>query len=232
VFATSDAVTKPWGSHETARVLVIGHDPRLQGSSTLANYCFFADYYFRDKPNEKRELAKYQLAEALFTCIKDLTSGQFSDKEVLVTNICNEALPHPRGRKIVFIPKDKAEKGLKEVRYLLKGSQVRLIFPMSQQVNYWLQVLGFYPVNAGFVEESTPKEIGTRSDPPYYEPRRPGAFKRICGEKYTADSEYFLFPILHVKNYPLKGNFCVYDKNYANCRTEVRRVVDSLNVRR
>lgn len=232
VCATSNAVTKPWGSPETARVLVIGHDPRLQGSSTLANYCFFADYYFRDKLTVKSDLAKYQLAEALFTCIKDLTSDRIFDKGVLVTNLCNQALPRPHGRKIVFLPKDEAEKGLKEVRSLLKGSQVRLIFPMSQQVNYWLQVLGFYSANASFVEESTPKEIATRSDPPYYEPSRPGAFKRICGKKFTADGQYFLFPILHVKSYPLKGKFCVYEENYASCRMEVRRVMDSLNVRR
>lgn len=99
---------------------------------------------------------------------------------------------------------------------------------MSQQVNYWLQVLGFYSANAGFVEESKPKEIGINNAPPYYEPGKGGAFKRICGQKFIADGQYYLFPILHVKSYPLKGHFCIYEEDYARCRMEVRRVIDSL----
>lgn len=226
--ATADAITKPWGSPDKAKVLVIGHDPRLQGSSTLATYCLFADYYFRPKPTERRELAKYQLAEALFNCVKDLTGGRISDDEVLVTNLCNAALPRPLDRRIVFIPEEKAEKGLKEIRVLLAGSNIKLVFPMSQQVNYWLQVLGFFPANAGFVEESKPKEIGIKNVLPYYEPRKGRAFKRICGQKFIADDQYYLFPILHVKSYPLKGNFCVYEEDYVSCRMEVRRVIDRL----
>jgi hypothetical protein len=187
---TSDAITRPWGSPEKARVLVIGHDPRLQVSGTLATYCFFADYYFRAKPTQKTELAKYQLAEAVFACVGDLTGGHIPDDEVLVTNLCNQALRRPLGRKIVFIPKEKAEQGLTEIRALLKGSHIRLIFPMSQQVNYWLQALGFYPANNAFVEASKPKEIGTKNDPPYYEPSRPGAFKGVCGRKFIADQKY------------------------------------------
>lgn len=228
--ATSDAITKPWGSPEKAKVLVIGHDPRLQASSTLATYCFFADYFFRVKPTQKTELAKYQLAEALFAYVRDLTGGRTSDDEVLVTNLCNQALPHAPGRKTVFIPKEKAEAGLREIRALLKGSHIRLIFPMSQQVNYWLQALGFYPANTVFVETSKPKEIGIKNDPPYYEPSRPGAFKGVCGRKFIADQKYSLFPIMHVKSYPLKGNFLVYEDNYAHCRGEVKKVIESLKL--
>lgn len=228
--ARGDEVTRCWGSPETARVLVIGHDPRLQDSSTLADYCFFSDYYFRDKPTVRSELAKYQLAEALFVCIRDLTGGRTSDEELLVTNLCNQALPSPVGRRTVLLPRREVERGLRDLRALLTGSQISLILAMSQQVNYWLQVLGFYPADALFVEESTPKEIGTRSDPPYYEPSRPGAFKRICGKEFIADGQYSLFPILHVKSYPLKGKFGLYEPNYAACRIGVRRVIDSMSV--
>jgi len=230
VRARSDQVTRPWGSPETARVLVMGHDPRLQDSGTLADYCLFADYYFRDKPTVRSELAKYQLAEALFVCIRDLTGGRISDKELLVTNLCNQPLRSPLGRRTVLLPRREVERGLRELRALLTGSQIRLIFSMSRQVNYWLQILGFYPADARFVEESTPKEIGTRSDPPYYEPSRPGAFKRICGKEFIADGQYSLFPILHVKSYPLKGKFGLYEAHYAACRTGVRKVIASLSV--
>ena len=58
--------TKPWGDPETANILVIGHDPRLQETATIADYCFFADYYFQPKPEKKNELRKYGLAESLF----------------------------------------------------------------------------------------------------------------------------------------------------------------------
>lgn len=223
-------MTRPWGSPETARVLVIGHDPRLQASGTLADYSFFADYHFRDEPISGKELAKYRLAEALFMCIEDLTGGRFSDRELLVTNLCNQALPSPGGSRTVLLPRAEVEQGLKDVRALLTGSQIRLIFAMSQQVNYWLQVLGFCPADSRFVEDSTPKEIGTRSDPPYYEPSRPGAFRRICGKEFIAGGRYPLFPILHVKSYPLRGNFGVYEPNYAACRIGVSRVIASQDV--
>jgi len=38
--------TQPYGDITKAKVLIIGHDPRLQQSDTMAGFCFFADYYF------------------------------------------------------------------------------------------------------------------------------------------------------------------------------------------
>ena len=49
--------TKIWRNLEKAKILAIGHDPGLQRSPTIADYCFFADYYFRFKPSKKSELA-------------------------------------------------------------------------------------------------------------------------------------------------------------------------------
>jgi len=223
--------TKIWGNLEKAKILVIGHDPGLQRSPTIADYCFFADYYFRFKPSKKSELAKYQLAEALFTYIRDLTSGHFSDDELLITNLCNEGLPpSPRG-KTVFIPRNKAEEGLKVIRNLLKGSNIRFIFAMSQQVNYWLQELGFCPASIRFLEKSEPKEIGIRNEQPYYEPNKPRAFKEVCGKKYIVEKQYILFPILHVKSYPLKGNLLAYEENYKQCKKEIRELMYSWKAR-
>ena len=222
--------TKPWGDPKTAKILVIGHDPGLQRSKTIAEYCFFADYYFRPKPSQASERAKYDLAASLFGCVRDLTAGQFSDREkenVLITNLCNEVLPlSPRG-KTNYIPRDMAEEGLKTIRELLAVSSIRLIFPMSQQVNYWLQKLGFYSTDTRFLEKSEPQLSGVRSGQPYYQPRETKAFKEICGKKYIADGRYYLFPILHIKSYPLKGNFLVYGDNYKDCKKEVKQLVDS-----
>lgn len=62
-----NAEAKPFGDLKTAKVLVIGHDPRLQKSNTIAEYCFFADYFFRPLPKSPSELRKYKLAESLFS---------------------------------------------------------------------------------------------------------------------------------------------------------------------
>jgi hypothetical protein len=220
----SNTETQAWGDPTRAKVLVIGHDPRLQRSSTIASYCFFADYYFRPRPSKGNDLKKYQLAESLYLCIGELTGGYFYDKEILITNLCNKALKPAPPRKTVYIPQNEAEEGLRNIEALLKASSVQLIFAMSQQVNYWLQRLQFYDANSKYLEEAQPKERGVNSEQAYYEPKKPGAFKLICGQKYTAGSKYFLFPILHVKNYPLKGKFLIYQQNYLNCASECKKL--------
>lgn len=223
--------TKIWGNPERTRILVIGHDPGLQSSPTIADYCFFADYYFQPEPSRSSELSKYRLAESLFNCIRDLTTGLFSDDKILITNLCNETLPPSPKGKTNYIPSEEAEAGLKAIRALLQHSSARIIFPMSQQVNYWLQKLGFYHTDTTFVERSEPRELGVNNAQPYYSPSKSGAFKDICGNKYVLDGQYYLFPILHVKSYPLKGNFLAYEENYVNCRKGVLEVIDSLKAR-
>jgi len=223
--------TKIWGNPEKAKILVIGHDPGLQNSPTIADYCLFADYHFRPQPSQKREQAKYQLAQKMYDCIKELTSGRDSDDDVLVTNLCNEVLTPSPPNKINYIPLGKAKEGLKAIRVLLKNSDITLIFPMSQQVNYWLQKLGFYGTNTAFVEKSEPKKIGVNNKPPYYAPSKSGAFKEICGNKYLVNNQYYLFPILHVKSYPLEDNLLTtYGENYTNCVREIGSLINSLKV--
>ncbi len=200
----------------------------MQKGQTIADYCFFTDYFFQPKPSRRSELSKYKLAKSLFHCIRDLTAGHISDDKILITNLCNETLPSSPKGKINYIPPEEAEAGLGAIRALLKDSSVKLIFPMSQQVNYWLQKLGFYSTGTPFLDKSEPKEIGVKNKPPYYSSRKSGAFKEICGSKYMVSNQYHLFPILHVKNYPLKGKFLAYKGNYSNCIAEVGVLTDSL----
>jgi hypothetical protein len=225
-------MTKPWGDPNKAKVLVIGHDPRLQESNTLANYCLFADYYekYYEKalPTTKTELSKFQLAKSVFDCIEDLTDGQVNYKELLITNLCNIALGHAPPNKTVLIPEDKAVEGLIEIRKLLTNSQVKLIFPMSQQVNYWLQKLGFYSSDSTFLAKSEPKEIGKNNIPAYYQPQETKAFKLICGNEYISERRYKTYPILHTKNYPPKGKLTVYEENYARCKAAVAEEIASI----
>ena len=51
-------MTKPW-IPENPKALVIGHDPRLNRSDTIAEYSLFADYYFqsiRTRTSEKKNM--------------------------------------------------------------------------------------------------------------------------------------------------------------------------------
>lgn len=207
---------------DRAKILVIGHDPRLQESDTQAEYCFFADYYFGEIPLKESEERKYRLAQSLFDHIRDITSSKYKDDEIYITNLCNEQLTKPPENCTVYIPEDKANEGLKHIRQILKICPIEIIFPMSMQVNYWLQALGFYTSENNCVDGLKPSIKGTTNTPPYYKASKSKIFNNICGHRYIADGKYLIFPILHTKNYPLKGKYIsTYKENYI----EMRRVI-------
>lgn len=211
--------TKPFcaGDLANARVLVIGHDPRLQVSDTLAQYAFFADYFFRSRPNQRSEAAKYDLAKATFGYIGELTSNRYSADQLLLTNLCNVGLPHAPNKKTVLIPEERAKEGIDAIRSLLEQSPVEIVFAMSLRVNYWLQKLGFYPSVGDFLRKAAPKASGLSSKSPYYEPQQSRAFQLICGRSCAADGREVI-PILHVKQWPLKPRFvAAYGQAYEDC---------------
>ncbi len=195
------------GDPKQARVLVIGHDPRLQISNTLAGHTFFADYYFKPISSQRSERAKYKLAEAVFDYVSTLTNQMYSAEQVVLTNLCNTALPHAPKGKTVYIPEEEACQGIREIEDILKGSEIQVILAMSLQVNYWLQTLGFYPAVDEFLIRAEPKERGVTCEPPYYEPARDRPFLLICGKQYHTKDRRSIFPVLHVKHWPLKGRF-------------------------
>lgn len=79
------------------KVLLIGHDPRLRNSNTIAEYALFADYHFSGHQRGAGCKSKERFADLAFQQLRDLSGGEvFSDEEVYVTNLCNEELPnHP-----------------------------------------------------------------------------------------------------------------------------------------
>lgn len=211
--------TLPFGDPKTARVLVIGHDPRLQESDTVAAYAFFADYFFRSEPTSGSEKRKYGLANSVFSCINHLTAGKFGQEEFLITNLCNEVLPRAPKGKTVYIPESKATEGLASIRQLLSGSDVEVIFAMSLQVNYWLQKLNFYQQDCRFLEMAAPRVAGCQGSMPFYSPTKQKAFQLVCGRENLADGKFRLFPILHAKQWPLKGAVqLAYGGAYDACR--------------
>jgi hypothetical protein len=213
--------TKDWDRYVgTAKVLVVGHDPRLQKSNTMADFCFFANYYF-DQVDDPQYLKKRALAKSVFEFVGDISGGKYRDPEIYITNLCNDPLPSAPKGKTVYIPNAKALQGLEHIRDVLYKTNIEVIFAMSEQVNYWLQELGFYDSQDGYRNDAKPKRAGTESHPRYYAPSVNGCFKKICGNEYKADNRHSIFPILHFKNYPPEGRFLTYRPSYDRMRTTV-----------
>jgi hypothetical protein len=214
-------LTKDWcKTPEDAKVLIIGHDPTLQRGTAIAEYCFFANYYFQKIADPQYE-SKHGLANSVFKFVRDITNGFYKDEEVYITNLCNEQLPKPPKNCTVYIPEEKAVDGVQRIRQILKTSPIEIIFPMSMQVNYWLQRLRFYDSANGYMDDAQPINGGIKNKSPYYKENRSGCFKKICGNCYYVDGKYPLFPIVHVKKYPLKANFVKYQDNYDKMMREV-----------
>jgi hypothetical protein len=203
------------------RVLVIGHDPRLRGSATLAAHAFFADMFFKPVPSRGSELAKYRLAKTTYAYIGELTSYRYTASELLLTNLCNAHLPHaPKGR-VVLIPTEQAERGLAEIRGLIRRGSFDVIFAMSEQVNYWLHALGFCVPKNDFLQRAEPRVRGLQSKSPYYEPRVAKAFQLIGFRRHDTEAGIPLYPIVHVRSWPLRGPFKqAYGKSYSECVSE------------
>jgi hypothetical protein len=213
---------KDWGEIEKARILVIGHDPRLQSSDTIAEYPFFANYFTGYPKPSKFNRNKYNLAKSTFHQVYDLTNYNYQAEDIYITNLCNEELPHAPKGKTVFIPEEIAIEGVNRIKSLLLDSKIDIIFPTSLQVNYWLQKLKFYESeNPDFILNAEPKRIGKENNPPYYIPIKSKAFQLICGNIYTSyDQRHKVIPILHPKSYSslfLKFKE-VYGPKYENIR--------------
>jgi hypothetical protein len=83
---------------------------------------------------------------------------------------------------MVYIPSEKAIEGLDSIKKILKEyPTIEYIFPISLQVNYWLQKLGFYTSEDSFLVKSEPIETGIQYDRPYFEPKNSKTFLLICG---------------------------------------------------
>jgi hypothetical protein len=199
-----------------ARALLIGHDPRLQQSDTQAEYVLFANYYFDKTIKDRAFKSKYGLAASAFNQITYITNGKIKPEEIYITNLCNSALHHAPKGKTVYIPEVKAIEGIENIERIIKEHQsIEYLFPMSLQVNYWLQRLGLYYSSAEFVEKSTPKTKGILNEPPFYEPIEKNTFLMICGNKYQVkEATQAVIPILHAKCFPLNKQFRAYEPAY------------------
>lgn len=213
--------TLDWKPKEhNPRALLIGHDPRLQNSDTQAEYVLFANYFFDKTIKDRAFKSKYGLATSAFNQITNITNGKIKPEEIYITNLCNSALPHAPIGKTVYIPEYKAIAGVENIkRIIVENQSIEYIFPMSLQVNYWLQNLGLFYSNDEFIEKSTPKTIGIQKKPPYYEPQGKSPFLMICGNRYkVTGGTQIVIPILHAKCFPLNKQLVAYRPKYESIR--------------
>lgn len=206
--------------------LIIGHDPRLRDSDTIATYALFANYFFEEAPKRRSEKQKYGLAKSTFDQISYLTNDTIKPEDVFVTNLCNNVLPHAPKGKTVYINETEARIGVEHIKdILIKYPTIKYIFPMSLQVNYWLQELGLYNSGCEFVCMSEPKEQGINNIEPFYKPKKQRTFLLICGNQYKIDDKKrIVIPILHSKNFPLNSRMVAYEKCYSKIRNYFGRV--------
>lgn len=217
---------KDWNPFEQLgirpKVLLIGHDPRLQRSATIADYALFSDYYFKFKsePLNESDRHKYGLAKMSFEQVLDITGNRYNREDIYVTNLCNQALERPK-KRTVLIPEREAETGVKRLKKIVEQfDSIEYVFPMSQQVNYWLQYFELYRTETDFLANAKPKQKGIDSIPPYYEAINKNAkpFLEICGKVYDLGKGQKLIPILHTKTYCQLKEMRAYDSCYKQIR--------------
>jgi hypothetical protein len=189
-------------------VLVVGEDSNLQWSDTATEVAMFADYYFRSFPEDDGERSRNVESRNLFNHLTFVTLNSVKPSEMYVTNLCNDYItPAPKGKR-VFIPEEKAIKGLSHIEWVLEQNpSIKYVLSMSLQTNYWLQKLEFYGDDEAFVYGAQPRRKGLESlEDPYYQPVDGKVFRSICGNIYDAKKfPVKVIPILSAKNYPLRG---------------------------
>jgi hypothetical protein len=212
---------KPFGNLDTATILVIGHDPRLQRSLAEAEEAFFFDYLTRPRPSHRPEARKYDLAQAVWDYVGHLTGREIALTELYVTNLCNEFLPPQSGT--ILIPEAQARRGVEQIKQIVESGRFRVILPMSNQVFYHLCQLNFIDEDSElvsrFIQAARPQPGKARQG--IYQQSRPRSFLIVCGQKFYHRSVPVV-PILHIKQWPLKKRFGKYKEPMQQAQKQVQ----------
>lgn len=213
--------TKDWSAVTTPKILLIGENATLQWSDEVIPHVMFLDYFFRAKPYDLGERSRYTESELIFEHIEKLTAGWCSPQNVYATNLSLDIHTRSPKGKHLFIPERYAEQGVERIRKILVDNpSIEYIFAMGMQVNYYLQVLGFYGCDEVFIHGAQPKNIGKTNRPPYYQPVDGKVYRDICGKFYDIEGlKAKLVPILPAKDYPLtEENMNRYGESYVTVR--------------
>jgi len=218
---------KPFGDINSATVLVIGHDPRLQRSQTEAQVAFFLDYLARPRPAHRAEARKYDLARAVWEYVNDLASHHVPLADLYVTNLCNEFLDHAPGSGTVLIPDDVAKRGVEQIAQIVAAGHFRCILPMAVQTFYHLCHWGFIDEKDSellvqFVAGARPR--ASKAEQGIYVQAGSAPFLSVCGQRFHHRGVP-LVPIVHVKQWPLKPRMVRYTKPMQRAQQEIRQLM-------
>ena len=197
---------RPFGNIDKARILVIGHDPRLQRSDAQAQYAFFLNYLEEPRPTRPSERRKYDFASSVFNYVRHLGGPSVELEDMFFTNLCNEFLERPIAGGTVLITNDAAERGTQAIEGILSSGSFKVILSMAPQVLYHLVRLGFVANPdenlLAFLRTARPSPAAAIRKA--YVPVGRSPFLKVCGRKYYHKSdEVPLIPVVHVKQWPL-----------------------------
>jgi hypothetical protein len=213
---------KPFGDLETAIILVIGHDPRLQHSQAEAEFAFFLDYLTRPPPRLTAEACKFGLAQAVMEYVSDLAGRDVALAELYATNLCNQFIPRP-GSGTVLIPDTLARQGVEQIEEAVVGGRFKVILPMAVQTFYHLCRLGFLDEHsdllARFVAGARPRR--SKAAQGLYVQSGKAPFLAVCGELFHHRGVPVV-PIVHVKQWPLGKRMVKYREPMERAKGHVR----------
>lgn len=214
---------KPFGDLETAIILVIGHDPRLQHSQAQAEFAFFLDYLTRPRPRLTSEASKFGLAKAVLDYVSELAGRDVALSELYVTNLCNQFIDHVPGSGTVLIPDALARQGVEQIGRTVAAGHFKTVLPMAVQTFYHLCRLGFLDEHsdllARFVARAPPR--ANRAAQGLYVQSGKAPFLAVCGELFH-HCGVSVVPIVHVKQWPLGKRMVKYREPMERARGHVR----------
>ena len=219
---------KPSGDLDTATILVIGHDPRLQRSQTEAEVAFFFDYLARPRPKSRSEAQKYGLAKAVWDYVNELAGRDIPLAELYVTNLCNEFLAHTPGSGTVLIPDDQAQRGVEQIAQIVTDGHFRVILPMAVQPLYHLCRLGFIDEDSElvthFIAGARPRP--SKVEQGIYKQTGWAPFLTVCGQRFHHHGVPVV-PILHVKQWPLSDIMIRYKEPMQQAQQQIRAALQA-----
>jgi hypothetical protein len=197
---------RPFGNTGKARILVIGHDPRLQRSDAQAQYAFFLNHLEQPRPTRPSERHKYDFAFSVVNYVQYLGGPSVTLEDMFFTNLCNEFLKRPIAGGTVLITDNAAERGAQAIEGILSRRSFKVILSMAPQVLYHLVRLGFVANPdenlLAFLRTARPSQAAIARKA--YVPVGRSPFLRVCGKKYYHRSDGVpLIPVVHVKQWPL-----------------------------
>jgi len=219
---------KPSGDLDTATILVIGHDPRLQRSQTEAEVAFFFDYLARPRPKSRSEAKKYDLAKAVWDYVNELAGRDIPLAELYVTNLCNEFLAHTPGSGTVLIPDDQAQRGVEQIAQIVADGHFKVILPMAVQPFYHLCRLGFIDEDSELVTRfiAAARPRASKAAQGIYEQTGRAPFLTVCGQRFHHHAVPVV-PILHVKQWPLSDRTIMYKEPTQQAQQQIRAALQA-----